>query len=186
MRTQGKMELTNPSNLCPISVPAEVIQRVPPMSRSHFLRAGSGSVQHRPHALDGLEVRLRDAANVPGREEGLALIHMGFKMKGGDNENEVDEGFEDLEVDGHVGDAEPEMYGPLTSNVVRRDEGEESDADDAGQKYIIYVRIPGWPVSRPNQTSNGDSRTSLPFEGPPDRSVSRSHVVHSRHPQHRY
>lgn len=112
------------------------------MARSHFLRARRSSVENGPYALDTLELCLRDATDVARREQGLAFRDMCLEVKGGDDEDHIDERLRELEVGRHSDDAGPKIDAPLAADIVGGNDGEEEDADDASKEYVVHVRVP--------------------------------------------
>lgn len=83
-------------------------------------------------------------------------------MKRGDDEQDVGEAVGELEVVRHFGDTEEEVDAPLTSNVIRSNEGEDGDPDDAGEEDVVHVGIPGHPVVRQDGLDE-DTRKHVPF-----------------------
>lgn len=111
------------------------------MAGSHLLRTERSSVEDGPNPLDGLELRLCKPSKESRGKEGFAFVDMGLQMERGHDEVDVEEGLGKLEVFGHFRHSSPEVDAPLATDIVGGYEGEDRDADDTGEEYVVHVRI---------------------------------------------
>lgn len=141
-QTQVKTKLTKSYSLQPVHITTEIVQGISTVSGSHLLGTGGDTVEKGPKPLNGFELGLCKPSKVSWGEQRLALLDVSFQMESGDDEVYVDEGLRQMKALRHGGDPRPEVDAPLASDVVGRDEGEDGDAEDAGEKDVVHISVP--------------------------------------------